>query len=161
MARAAARARSETSPADLAKALGIDEAKVESALKADPARPAGGAPDRRRHADGRRDARWPRHGGPGGPAVPPVAARWAAPVRWARPGDAVYGRPTDLRASDDVVGVTDASPLVLVVDDDDAIREALERALRLEGFAVETAAGGRAALESVARSARRPPSCST
>jgi DNA-binding response OmpR family regulator len=50
-----------------------------------------------------------------------------------------------------VFGVTDASPLVLVVDDDDAIREALERALRLEGFAVETAAGGRAALESVAR----------
>lgn len=51
-------------------------------------------------------------------------------------------------------GVTDASPLVLVVDDDDAIREALERALRLEGFSVETAPGGRAALEAVAR---RPP----
>jgi DNA-binding response OmpR family regulator len=49
--------------------------------------------------------------------------------------------------------VTDASPLVLVVDDDDAIREALERALRLEGFAVDTAPGGRAALESVARRA--------
>ena len=45
-------------------------------------------------------------------------------------------------------------PLVLVVDDDDAIRQALERALRLEGFAVSTAAGGRAALEEVAR---RPP----
>jgi DNA-binding response OmpR family regulator len=53
-----------------------------------------------------------------------------------------------------VPGVTDASPLVLVVDDDDAIREALERALRLEGFAVETAPGGRAALAAVAR---RPP----
>jgi DNA-binding response OmpR family regulator len=53
-----------------------------------------------------------------------------------------------------VSGVTDASPLVLVVDDDDAIREALERALRLEGFAVETAPGGRAALAAVAR---RPP----
>jgi DNA-binding response OmpR family regulator len=48
--------------------------------------------------------------------------------------------------------VTD--PLVLVVDDDAAIREALERALRLEGFAVSTAGGGRAALEEVAR---RPP----
>ena len=59
----------------------------------------------------------------------------------------------DLWAGDDVAGVTDPSPLVLVVDDDDAIREALERALRLEGFAVDTAAGGRAALESVARRA--------
>ncbi len=50
-----------------------------------------------------------------------------------------------------MAGVSDPSALVLVVDDDDAIREALERALRLEGFAVDTAAGGRAALESVAR----------
>src|SRR3954447_8219161 len=45
-------------------------------------------------------------------------------------------------------------PLVLVVDDEATIRQALERALRLEGFAVETAAGGHAALEAVAR---RPP----
>ncbi len=66
---------------------------------------------------------------------------------------AVSAADTDLRAGDDVPGVTDASPLVLVVDDDDAIREALERALRLEGFAVDTAPGGRAALESVARRA--------
>ncbi len=43
---------------------------------------------------------------------------------------------------------------VLVVDDEASIRESLERALRLEGFAVETAAGGRAALEAVAR---QPP----
>ncbi len=50
-----------------------------------------------------------------------------------------------------MAGVTDPSPLVLVVDDDDAIREALERALRAEGFSVVTAPGGRAALESVAR----------
>ncbi len=42
-------------------------------------------------------------------------------------------------------------PLVLVVDDDAAIREALERALRIEGFAVSTASGGRAALVQVAR----------
>jgi DNA-binding response OmpR family regulator len=42
-------------------------------------------------------------------------------------------------------------PLVLVVDDDAGIREALERALRLEGFAVSTAAGGRDALAAVAR----------
>jgi two-component system, OmpR family, response regulator PrrA len=45
---------------------------------------------------------------------------------------------------------TDAS-LVLVVDDDTAIREALERELRCEGFAVATAGGGREALDMVAR----------
>jgi DNA-binding response OmpR family regulator len=44
-----------------------------------------------------------------------------------------------------------SEPLVLVVDDDAPIREALERALRLEGFAVATAEGGRAALAAVAR----------
>jgi DNA-binding response OmpR family regulator len=47
-----------------------------------------------------------------------------------------------------------SEPLVLVVDDDAAIREALERALRVEGFAIESAGGGRAALAAVAR---RPP----
>ena len=45
-------------------------------------------------------------------------------------------------------------PLVLVVDDEATVRQALERALRLEGFAVATAAGGRAALAAVAQ---RPP----
>ena len=40
-------------------------------------------------------------------------------------------------------------PLVLVVDDEASVRQALERALRLEGFAVSTAAGGREALEVV------------
>ena len=44
--------------------------------------------------------------------------------------------------------------MVLVVDDEATVRQALERALRLEGFAVSTAAGGRAALEEVAA---RPP----
>jgi DNA-binding response OmpR family regulator len=42
-----------------------------------------------------------------------------------------------------------AHPLVLVVDDDEDIRKALERALRLEGFAVRVADGGRRALELV------------
>jgi DNA-binding response OmpR family regulator len=46
-------------------------------------------------------------------------------------------------------------PQVLVVDDEPSVRQALERALRLEGFAVSTAAGGHAALEAVAE---RPPS---
>jgi DNA-binding response OmpR family regulator len=45
-------------------------------------------------------------------------------------------------------------PTVLVVDDDRAIRAALERALRLEGFAVQTAEGGRRALELISQ--RRP-----
>src|SRR3954470_9989702 len=56
------------------------------------------------------------------------------------------------RASRDDGTVSD--PLVLVVDDDAAIREALERALRIEGFAIQSVDGGRAALEAVAR---RPP----
>jgi DNA-binding response OmpR family regulator len=45
-------------------------------------------------------------------------------------------------------------PAVLIVDDEAAIREALERALRLEGFAVRTAEGGLPALEQIAA---RPP----
>jgi DNA-binding response OmpR family regulator len=40
-------------------------------------------------------------------------------------------------------------PRVLVVDDDEAIRTALERALALEGFVVSTVAGGAAALGTV------------
>jgi DNA-binding response OmpR family regulator len=50
--------------------------------------------------------------------------------------------------------VTSRDPLVLVVDDEATVRQALERALRLEGFAVATAAGGREALQAVAE---RPP----
>lgn len=46
------------------------------------------------------------------------------------------------------------APLILVADDDASIREALERELRLEGFAVTTAPGGRDALAAVAR---QPP----
>ena len=39
-------------------------------------------------------------------------------------------------------GVVRSEPLVLVVDDEATVRQALERALRLEGFAVATAADG-------------------
>jgi DNA-binding response OmpR family regulator len=46
--------------------------------------------------------------------------------------------------------VTSRDPLVLVVDDEATVRQALERALSLEGFAVATAAGGREALAAVA-----------
>jgi len=44
-------------------------------------------------------------------------------------------------------------PSVLVVDDDPAIREALDRALRLEGFDVSTRSDGPEALETVEESA--------
>lgn len=43
-----------------------------------------------------------------------------------------------------------AEPKVLIVDDDAGIREALRRGLDLEGFAVEEAADGEAALEALA-----------
>ena len=42
-------------------------------------------------------------------------------------------------------------PEVLVVDDEPAIRRALERALRLEGFTVRTASGGNADLDAIAQ----------
>ena len=45
-------------------------------------------------------------------------------------------------------------PIVLVVDDEASGRHALERTLRLEGFAVSTAAGGRDAFDAIAE---RPP----
>jgi DNA-binding response OmpR family regulator len=51
-------------------------------------------------------------------------------------------------------GTAVSEPLVLIVDDEDSVRVALERALRLEGFDVATASGGREALDAVAR---RPP----
>lgn len=46
----------------------------------------------------------------------------------------------------------DHNPDVLIVDDDPAIRSSLRRGLKLEGFAVECADGGRSALLSVAKS---------
>jgi DNA-binding response OmpR family regulator len=51
-------------------------------------------------------------------------------------------------------GVVRSEPLVLVVDDEATVRQALERALRLEGFAVTTASDG---LEALAAVAQRPP----
>ena len=51
-------------------------------------------------------------------------------------------------------GVVRSEPLVLVVDDEATVRQALERALRLEGFAVTTAADGRRR-SPPSRSARR------
>ncbi len=44
-----------------------------------------------------------------------------------------------------------AGPLVLLVDDDAAVRRAVATGLELEGFAVVSASGGRAALEAVRR----------
>ena len=51
-------------------------------------------------------------------------------------------------------GVVRSDPLVLVVDDEATVRQALERALRLEGFDVVTAADGLEALSAVAQ---KPP----
>jgi DNA-binding response OmpR family regulator len=44
-----------------------------------------------------------------------------------------------------------AGPVVLLVDDDPAIRRAVSAGLELEGFSVVAASGGRAALEAAAR----------
>jgi len=46
-----------------------------------------------------------------------------------------------------------AGPVVLLVDDDPAIRRAVSAGLELEGFTVVAASGGRAALEAAARMA--------
>jgi DNA-binding response OmpR family regulator len=68
--------------------------------------------------------------------------------------DAAAVPSTTQRADRGRAPITSPEPLVLVVDDEESVRQALERALRYEGFAVATAAGGVEALESVAR---RPP----
>ena len=64
------------------------------------------------------------------------------------------------QASGQALDRVPAHPLILVVDDEPAILVALERALRLEGFAVQTAADRRAGAERP-RGARPRRSCST
>ena len=51
--------------------------------------------------------------------------------------------------------------LVLVVDDEPAVRAALERALRLEAYEVDLAEDGREALDRLAGRRRPTRSCST
>src|SRR3954468_4162894 len=81
-------------------------------------------------------------------ADPPAAAR-----RWAVRAVPAVPAASALRTVADPPcrGAPMTEPAVLVVDDGAAIREALERALRLEGFAIRTAAGGREALDEIAR----------
>jgi DNA-binding response OmpR family regulator len=50
-----------------------------------------------------------------------------------------------------VADAASAGPVVLLVDDDPAIRRAVSAGLELEGFTVVAASGGRAALEAAAR----------
>ena len=50
---------------------------------------------------------------------------------------------------------------VLVVEDEDAVRDAIERALTLEGYAVETAPTGERALYTLEEGGSSMPWCST
>ena len=127
---ATATSAATTATADLAKALGISQAKVEAGVRAARARTTR-------------------------PSTSSAATR--SPRRWPRASSStrpkVKAALEDLRPRARGPSAT-PEPLVLVVDDEASVRQALERALRLEGFAVSTAAGGREALEAVAQ---RPP----
>jgi two-component system cell cycle sensor histidine kinase/response regulator CckA len=54
---------------------------------------------------------------------------------------------------DDPTAAAAPAPSLILVDDDEAVREALERVLRMNGYPVESFAGARAALDRLARSA--------
>jgi CheY-like chemotaxis protein len=62
--------------------------------------------------------------------------------------------PSDVASSPEKGGiiVSEVLPSVLVVDDDPAIRKFLVEALSLDGYPVETASGGREALEKLKKS---------
>ena len=155
--------------ADLAKQIGVSEAKLRAAL--DDLRPGGKRPrpaaaaapaPRPTSPPSRRSSASPR------PSCAPRCRRSAArPSSSTRPSatrsspswppSSASPRPrsrTSSAASLIMGGVVRSEPLVLVVDDEATVRQALERALRLEGFAVTTAADG---LEALAAVAQHPP----
>ena len=149
----------------LAGKLGVTEAKLRDALQS--LRPPMAGPDA--GPGGRRDRRRPRQGsrrqpGQGRAALKPLrdelkqqrdAARSRSPPLSPRSSASPRPRSTPSSTRWAIMGgVVRSDPLVLVVDDEASVRQALERALRLEGFAVSTAAGGREALDAVAQ---RPP----
>ena len=108
---------------------------------------------RRRQGQRRRGARGAPQGGGGRARSGATSSR----RRWPRSSASAPTRSrTRYRTARLIMGGVDrnADPLVLVVDDEATVRQALERALRLEGFAVATAAAG---TRRSSRSARRPP----
>ena len=169
-------APSKPALADLAKKIGVSEAKLRAALadlRPGP-RPGGPGPGfghgrrggpggagtggragqgARRHAGqaARRAAEDPRRSRQGARGrarrVHHQAGRQARRLRG-------QGRRQSSGAGPIMGGVVRSEPLVLVVDDEATVRQALERALRLEGFAVTTAADG---MEALAAVAQRPP----
>ena len=91
-------------------------------------------------------------------SLPPSAAPTAGPVsvRWNRAltaGPAATVAPSAVKLENPVASRSTIDPVrILVVDDERPVREAVERALRLEGYEVELAADGRDALRQVRES---------
>jgi CheY-like chemotaxis protein len=90
---------------------------------------------------------WPASGAPG--ILAPVARRRRSPTGWSHaPGARRFARAHGLLAGGtEAPLMSEAAPLVLVVDDDAALRELLQLALGELGYAIAFAADGAEALE--------------